>query len=141
MVETTKSQFANDSISVDLMLSNDSPRVGESIQLTLKVSITDGDYIYAYVPSGKPYLQTSIETHLTEGITPASDWVIPKGEFTINDPDILIHQGTVEFTHELNITTLADKPSIKVQFKFQCCNAMSCTMPVICELEHPIHIQ
>lgn len=121
-------QFKNESVQLTLSLKENNESTN-SYTLSLNVKVASGDHMYAYVPPGKPYMSTSIEHILPDGIEAEGKWQLPASHLYIGDPEIMVYQGDFDFSQKLTIPESNLDAEIAVRFKFQCCNMMSCSMP------------
>ena len=97
--------------------------------LGVKLSILPGWYVYAQVPEGQPFEQTSFDIE-SEQLYPTDIMLIPYPNKQIQqDPFLVGYEGEVMFTQDFFVLGELDDAEVKVVIHFQACNVDLCTQP------------
>ena len=96
--------------------------------VTFRVKIHSGYHIYAAVADSDPYVVTTVEFRLPEGIKAVGDLQRPSAK-TYNNAGTMIYEDTIEFRQEVSGTG-----SVTCILNFQCCNDQICMPPTTIEV-------
>ena len=96
--------------------------------VTFRVKIHPGYHIYAAVADSDPYVVTTVEFRLPEGVKAVGDLQRPSAK-TYNSAGTMIYEDTIEFRQEVSGTGF-----ITCILNFQCCNDQICMPPTTIEV-------
>ncbi|MHC4909787.1 MAG: protein-disulfide reductase DsbD domain-containing protein [Planctomycetota bacterium] len=103
-------------------------------ELVVKAQIHPGWHIYASVPPGQPYINTTFDVVLPAGVTFDGAWVKPATARSFTSPLLATYTGKVVFRRPLKLSP-ATNGAATVGVRYQACDARLCLPPQSVKLE------
>ena len=126
----------------NLAVSETAVAPGDSIVLSLNVSILPTWHIYAHDPS-ETFIVTTYELETAAGLDKSGEWFPPPSELYDAEPSILIYKDDVTFEHDLVIANdaAAGTATASVKLRYQACDPYICLPPEDVELSTSVEVQ
>jgi len=103
---------------------------GDSIGIIVKVAMAPGWHIYAYVPSGQPYIAIDQILQVPENCKTVGEWKKTEPSASSDAPGVLIYEEEAVFIHKLVKLPQAKMDGIvKAGLYYQTCNLRQCLPP------------
>ena len=93
-------------------------------QIILRVKIHPGYHIYARVADSDPFVATTVEFRLPEGVEAVGEMQRPSGK-VYNSAGTVVYEGEIEFRQEVS-----GQGTVTCAINYQCCNDQICMPPV-----------
>lgn len=106
---------------------------GETVTLVVKARIFPGWHIYAHVPQGLPYVNTTFQLDVGEGLSPVGNWKLPRAHAYPAIAGVNIFEGECVFTHELRVDAASKTPRVTAAIGYQTCDVNMCLPPTTVE--------
>ena len=92
-------------------------------QIVLRVKIHPGYHIYARVADSDPFVATTVEFCLPEGVKAVGEMQRPSGKI-YNSAGTVVYEGEIEFRQEVS-----GQGAVTCAINYQCCNDQICMPP------------
>lgn len=108
---------------------------GDSIAVIIKIRMTPGWHIYAYVPENMPYILTECLLEPDANAKQVGTWIKSVPQASTTDKGVLIYEHVAVFTHKLKKVSKLVKGKISTGLYYQTCNLQQCLPPVEAKIE------
>ncbi|RXF72211.1 protein-disulfide reductase DsbD domain-containing protein [Arcticibacter tournemirensis] len=101
----------------------------KSADLFIYANMLKGWHVYAFVPSGSPFIQTEPRLELPEGAVTVKDWQTPAALPFPDDKGVFIFEGKVFYKMKIDCSAVKPGSVIKCGLFYQTCNDNKCLQP------------
>lgn len=122
-------------VAVGAALSSTHAQPGQEVTVVIRAKLASGWRVYTTVPSGEPYIQTTPDIDLPDGVTLVNDWRSTPGRPDMKNPRLRVVADELVLTRRLHIDADIDPGTVSVtcRLEYQSCNSQYCMRPEMFE--------
>jgi hypothetical protein len=123
-----------------LTLAPDTVKPGDTVTLTLTLTIADAWYVYRTAGS-EGQRKLGLQLTLPPGLEAVGGWVWPTAQTVQEVRAVQIYTGTPVFTQRLRVGTAPGAVPVAMSVRYQACNQEMCGPPATLDLSTTLHVQ
>jgi DsbC/DsbD-like thiol-disulfide interchange protein len=123
-----------------LTLAPDTVKPGDTVTLTLTLTIADAWYVYRTAGS-EGQRKLVLQLTLPPGLEAVGGWVWPTAQTVQEVRAVQIYTGTPAFTQRLRVGTATGEVPVTMSVSYQACNQEMCGPPTTLDLSTTLQVQ
>jgi len=116
--------------------SEDSTKDEKRFRVIVKFRILDGWHLYAKVPEGEPYIQTTMALEPVDGLKEMGEWYYSVPKPSMTNRKLMIWKNECVCSVDVSVTDESLlKKKLNLEIRHQACNETSCQRPMTKTIE------